>query len=124
MHVKYGALLGWGVVIYAVMFLAWSLFVTYGFVEGVLPRIAGLLTLIAVALSAGRSLRMATWKDILPYAFGWTLIVIAFDMLLSVPFTGWQLFTDWNVWVGYALVVIVPILSPYTRRQPSQKDGI
>lgn len=116
-------MVGWGIAIYAIMFLVWSVFVTYGFVEGVFPRIAGLLTLVAVTLIAGRSLRAPTWKDVLPYAAAWAVIIILCDMLLSVPFTGWQLFADWNVWVGYALALLVPLFAPYTRSKYKPAGG-
>ncbi|MFA7310008.1 MAG: hypothetical protein WC050_03840, partial [Candidatus Paceibacterota bacterium] len=88
----------------------------YGFVQGVLPRLSGLLVLIVVATIAGRALRFHSAKDIFPYSLAWAVIIVLFDMVYSVPFTGWQLYTDWNVWLGYALVFAVPLLSPYTRR--------
>ncbi len=114
---KYGALFGWGIVIYAIMFLLWSGFVTYGFVDGLAPRIIGLLALIATTLIAGRSLRFQAWSDILPYSFLWAVIMGLFDAVFSVPYSGWQLYLDWNVWFGYALVAIVPLFSPYLRFQ-------
>ena len=114
---KYGALFGWGIVIYAIMFLLWSGFVTYGFVDGLAPRIIGLLVLIATTLIAGRSLRFQAWSDILPYSFLWAVIMGLFDAVFSVPYSGWQLYLDWNVWFGYALVAIVPLFSPYLRFQ-------
>jgi hypothetical protein len=120
---KYGALIGWGIGIYAVMFLVWSGFVTYGFVEGVLPRIVSLLTLITVSIVAGRALHLVNWKDVLPYSATWVVVVIIADVVLSVPFTGWALFSDWNVWVGYALVLLVPLLAPYTHAQKSRHAG-
>ena len=112
---KYGALFGWGVVIYAVMFLLWSGFVTYGFIDGLAPRIVGLLVLIAVALIAGNSLRYRAWSDILPYSLSWAVLMAVLDGLFSVPYAGWQLYFDWNVWFGYAIVAIVPLFSPYLR---------
>ena len=114
-EVKYGPLVGWGFVIYATMFIAWSGFVMYGFTEGVLPRFAGLAVLVGVATIAGRSLRFHTWTDALPYSLFWAVEVALLDIVFSVPFTGWQLFFDWNIWVGYILVVCVPLLAPYTR---------
>lgn len=105
-----------GIVIYSVMFTAWSGFVLYGFVNGLAPRVAGLLILIVVATLAGRALRFQDWKDIAPYSFGWMLIAVLLDALLSVPYVGWSLYTDWNVWVGYILVFLVPLLSPLSRR--------
>lgn len=113
---KYGALAGWGIVIYAIMYLTWSIFVQYGFNIGILPRVISLLTLIAITTIAARSLRALSWKDILPYSAFWLLEIIALDILLSVPYTGWALFSDWNIWVGYALVVFVPLLAPLARR--------
>jgi len=113
---KYGAYVGWGVVLYAVMFLVHSVLVEYGMSIGTLPRVLALLALIITATIAGRSLRFTTWRDILPYSLSWLVVIAAIDALISFPFTGWSVFTDPNVWVGYALVVLVPLFSPYTRR--------
>src|SRR3990167_7992781 len=101
---KYSAL-AWGIVLYAIMFLLWSGFVLYGFAEGIAPRLTGLLVLIGLALLAGRALHYGSWRDILPYSIAWTVIVAILDMVFTVPFTGWALFSDWNIWVGYALIV-------------------
>lgn len=113
---KYGAYVGWGVVIYAVMFLLWSGFVTYGLAGNVFSRIVGLVVLVGVATIAGRALRLPIWHDILPYSLSWGVVVGLLDMLFSVPFGGWQIYADWNIWIGYALVVIVPLFAPLTRR--------
>lgn len=112
---KYGLLFGWGVVIYALMFLLWTGFVTYGFVEGLAPRIIGLLALITIALIAGGTLRHHAWMDILPYSILWAGMMGLLDAVFSVPYTGWQLYMDWNVWFGYVMVAIVPLFSPYFR---------
>ncbi len=112
---KYGALVGWGIVIYAIMYLTWSGFILYGFVEGLLPRLASLAVLIALATIAGRSLHLHTWKDVLPYSVAWVLTIALLDAIFSVPYSGWQLYADWNVWVGYCLVLLVPLFGPYTR---------
>jgi len=111
---KYSALLTWGIIMYAIMFLLWSGFTLYGFSDGALPRIIGLLVLVSIAIYAGRSLRFSAWRDILPYSIAWTIAVILLDVIFSVPFTGWGLFADWNVWVGYALIVFIPLFAPYT----------
>ncbi len=115
MRFRIGILLGWGVVIYAIMFLAWSAFVTYGFVEGLAPRVLGFGILVALALLAGRSLRANSWHDILPYSVCWGIIMAVFDVVMSVPFAGWQIFLDWNVWFGYAVVMFAPLLVLYPR---------
>jgi hypothetical protein len=113
MSIRIGALLGWGIVIYAVMFLLWSIFITYGFVDGLAPRIVGLGALIAIGIIAGRSLRAHSWRDILPYSLAWGVMMGIFDVIMSVPFAGWYIFTDWTIWLGYAFVVISPLLALY-----------
>ncbi len=113
---RYGSLIGWGIVIYAVMFLMWNGLIQHAVIGGA-SRIVLLLTLVITATIAGRSLRFSSPKDILPYSISWMIVVALLDAVYSVPTAGWQLYADWNVWVGYILVVAVPLLAPYTRAQ-------
>ena len=113
MGVRLGALLGWGIVIYAIMFLVWSAFVVYGFVDGFGPRFVGLLVLVALGIIAGRALRAHSWHDILPYSFSWAVMMIVFDAAMSVPLSGWGMYSNWNLWFGYAVVLLAPLLSLY-----------
>ena len=112
---KYLSVLGWGIVIYAVMYLAWSGLVLYGFSAGLLPRLFAIGILILPTTLAAHSLKFASWIDILPHSIGWMVIVALLDMVFSVPYSGWQLYADWNVWVGYALVAGIPLLAPLTK---------
>lgn len=114
-EMKYASILGWGIVIYAVMYLAWSACLLYGFTSGYTPRVLALLVLIVTVTIAARSLRFSTRKDILVHSIGWAIVVGLLDAVFSVPYAGWQLYSDWNVWVGYALVALVPLLAPYTK---------
>jgi hypothetical protein len=115
---RYGAIVGWGIGIYAVMALAWSALSVYGLTGTIVSRVTQLLVLIIVATIAGRSLRFHSWKDILPYSVLWALTAGLLDAFLNVPVAGWQMFADWNLWLGYTLVVIAPLLAPYTRPLP------
>ncbi|OGG57389.1 hypothetical protein A2853_02630 [Candidatus Kaiserbacteria bacterium RIFCSPHIGHO2_01_FULL_55_17] len=123
MRLRVGPLLGWGIVIYAVMFLVWSAFVTYGFVGGFLPRSLGLLVLLATGVIAGRSLKAHAWADVLPYSLAWGVLMGVLDAIMSVPVAGWQLYADWNVWIGYALVVLAPLLALYPRFNTSSNTS-
>lgn len=121
-RMRYGSFIGWGIVIYALMFLTSSIFALYGF-QGLLARVTALIVLITVATIAGRSLRFHSWKDILPYSLAWTFMVILLDSIVTVPFSGWALFHNWNVWVGYALVTLVPLFAPLTRPSSPRLDS-
>lgn len=99
-----------GVIAYAVMFLLWSAFMAYGFAEGSAPKLIGLAALVVTLMLLSKNAGLQSPMQALPYAVGWAIVIFLLDVLLSVPFTGWALFSDWNVWVGYALVVVVPLV--------------
>ena len=110
-YVKLARLFGWGIAIYAVMFLIWSGFITYGFASGLQPKILAFCALITMALLAGRSLHFSSWKDIAPYSFLWALIIAILDAIFAVPHAGWEIYSNASVLVGYALVFVVPLFT-------------
>lgn len=117
-QMKYGALVGWGIAIYAVMSLVWSGFVIYNVSQGLFPRAIELLVLILLALIAGRSLNLHNWKDILPYSFAWAFEAVLLDAIYTVPFSGWGIYSSATLWVGYAVLVVIPLSSGLFRHQP------
>ena len=119
---KYRAVFGWGLVIYAMMSLAWSAVVVYDLAGSFISSLIGLGVLVVVTTIAARSLHFHSWEDILPYSFLWGLITVLLDILLNVPTTGWQTFSNWSVWFGYALVVIVPLFAPWTRPRHDSRE--
>ena len=116
MHI--GKLFGWGIAVYAVMYLAVAMLALYGLAPSFLARTLALIILISLATMAGLSLKRHAARDILPYSLIWTLEVMGLDGLMSMPNTGLSIYLDWNVWVGYALVLIVPLFTHYAFRQP------
>lgn len=121
---KYGALLGWGVMIYAVMYLVGSGLLIYGFSVGFIPLIVKILVLIATVSIATRALRLASWKDVLPYSFSWAVIAAVLDAVFWVPFAGWEMYASLGVWIGYALVVLIPLATPRLRHASVQTPSI
>ena len=103
-------LLGWGIAMYAVLYLVWSGLVIHGLSGSILARLIALVTLFVVATIATRSLRLLSERDVLPYAIGWVIVAALMDAIFAVPTAGWGLYADWNVWVGYALLFIVPLI--------------
>jgi hypothetical protein len=112
---KYIARLSWGIVIYAIVYLASQALLIYGFSAGIVPVLSRLVVLVIICTVAGRSLRFNSWKDILPYSFFWALTVLAIDAILTLPFSGTAMYANWNLWIGYALVLLLPLAAPSTR---------
>ncbi|HUO50555.1 MAG TPA: hypothetical protein VMU25_03295 [Candidatus Paceibacterota bacterium] len=116
---KFGALFGWGIVIYALATLTWSGMTLYGFTAGIVPRLIEALVIACTCIVAGNSLRYRTWKDIMPYSIVWALVVAILDGIFTYPSQGLALYSEWISWVGYALVALLPLCAPYFRRTPS-----
>lgn len=108
---------------YAVMYMLWRICVLYGFTEGLVPRLVLLFVLIAIGLLAGRALRFSYASDILPYSAGWMLIAIILDRALVYPMAGWAMYADWNIWVGYLLILTIPLMAPQTKRLPDEPSA-
>ena len=112
---KYLEFFGWGIVIYAVMRLVSDGIIIHTLSSGLLPHLLSLATLVIIGIIAGRSLRFTSWTDVIPYSLFWAIEIGFLDVLYTVPFSGWAIYGDWNLWFGYSLVVLIPILAPFTR---------
>lgn len=109
---------GWGFLIYAVMYLVWSGLVIYGLSLGYVSLIIRLLVLFVITTIAARAMRLSNWRDVLPFSIGWALVAATLDALYLVPFSGWALYSSLSVWIGYALVAVLPIFGLSMRRLP------
>ncbi len=106
-------LFGWGITIYAIVHLVWAGLVIHGIAGTFVAHVLMLATLITVTVIATRELRFQHERDIAPYAWGWMIMIISLDAVFSVPSVGWGLYTDWNVWVGYLLVLFLPFVTTF-----------
>ena len=101
--------------IYAVMFLVESLFLTYGFVGGIAPAMFGIIILTFLCFVASSSLRLSLWKDILPYSIGWAIVAAGLDGIFSYPYAGFSVYGNPSLLIGYALIILVPLIAPYVK---------
>lgn len=114
---RYGALFGWGIVIYAVMYLAASGLLVYGVVGGIIGLLLRYVVLIATAAIAGHTLGFSSWKDVAPYSASWAVVVAILDAVFWFPYAGFAMYTSWGVWLGYATVFLVPLIALQFRRR-------
>lgn len=103
---------GWGIVLYATMYLSWGLMIAYGWQGTLLSRLALLAVLVVSTAIATWHLPVRTVKDTFPYSLTWGVSIAIIDGCLAAPSGSWQIYADPNLWVGYALVVIVPLILP------------
>lgn len=102
----YKKLVGYGVGLYVVMFIYWSLLVAFGAGEASWGWYLGFVVTAVAAHYAGSKLGTKDLKDLLKYAVAWVVIMLALDAAISVRFTGWELFSGWQVYIGYAVLLL------------------
>lgn len=102
------ASVGWGIIIYAVMYLAWSGLAVYGLTAGVFVLALRLLVLAGITTVAAHDLKVSG-VAVAKYSVFWGLVAALLDSILLVPFIGLSFYAEWGVWLGYALVVLLPI---------------
>lgn len=110
--------IGIGIILYACMYLAWSLLAAYGFAGTFSARVILLLVLLFTTLLAARSLHLHSSRDMLPFSVSWVVIIGAIDALFAAPTGSWQMFADPNLWIGYCLVLFAPLVVPQHHSHP------
>jgi hypothetical protein len=108
---KYGKLIGFGVLLYAVVFLIMSGFTAYGSGDTFLTKIIALVALAIVAYLAGKNLRAGSMGEIIKYSLGWLIIVAILDYFFTLPFATTAVYSQWNLWVGYAIILLLPLIT-------------
>lgn len=108
---NYKKLFGFGVLIWAVVYLAALAFVAYDLMDQLWAKIVVELVAVAVAYLAARNLGIGSAGEIFKYSVSWAVIAFVLDLILTVPFTGWQFFSGWEPYVGYALIILAPLFA-------------
>ncbi|MDR3571413.1 MAG: hypothetical protein P4L81_04420 [Candidatus Pacebacteria bacterium] len=118
-----GRRIGWGVAIYAIVFLVWAGNSIYGWMNNFGAYLFYFLVLLIACLWAGSQLKFRNWKDMLPYSIGWAVIAAALDGIYVVPLQGWGWYQQWQAWSLYVLIVLLPLLSSHLRKSAAAPSG-
>lgn len=108
---RWGTLFGWGIGIYATFFLLQTIFIVYGFVDSLASAFVSVILLVVLSFYAGTRTRLSSWKDIAPYSVTWAVIAAVLDGVLSLPYGGWTVYSNPTILIGYAIIVIAPLLA-------------
>lgn len=56
-------------------------------------------------------------KEGLTYGLVWLAILFVLDLILTIPFTGWDYFSSWKAYLPYGLTLIVPSLYSLVKKK-------
>lgn len=107
---NWGKAIGFGVVIWLIMFGVVSLLMNINLydltvVKIILVGIAGLLSYLLIS-----NVEDITQLQAFAYGLSWVVIGVALDLIVSSQLTS-GLFNRWEYWVGYAMILLTPAIT-------------
>ncbi|HYF04927.1 MAG TPA: hypothetical protein VEA59_02025 [Patescibacteria group bacterium] len=113
MNFNWTKALGYGVLLWVVMFVVGAILASMG-----IGLSAGWILVLGIigailAYSFAANARPGTAGAALGYGITFAVIGIILDSLISAQFTaGTNLFNSWTYWLGYVLVLAAPMFAP------------
>jgi hypothetical protein len=109
--------IGFGVLVWIVMFVVISAFVSYGITSGMTMTVVATAVSLVVAYVAARNIAPESYGMALWYGLVFAAVGIVLDFLISQRFAP-GMFSNVSYWVNYLLVVLVPMLA--VKKMPTQ----
>ena len=117
---NYKKLIGFGALIWGTAFITMTAFVAYQMGNYVLSTAILWIVVAIVAYLCGKNLQFVSRAQALKYSASWVAVGLIMDSIFTVPFTGWTIFSAWELWLGYILVLVVPLFTVKTQQTPQQ----
>jgi len=107
---NYKKLIGYGVLIWVIVFAVVSAFIAFGVSsDNLFVNLVSLIAIIIAAWFLARNLKVKSQKEMVKYSLVWLAITVILDLAISIQFTGLELMAKWHVLLGYLLILIVPL---------------
>jgi|GEM_PF-1568782 len=103
--------LGYGVAIWAIIYLVATGFVAYNVMDSFGAKIVMIIIVAGLAVWAGTKIQEQSSAKVMRYTVSWVMIGLILDLILTVPFTGVSIFGDWSLWVNYGLIIVLPLFT-------------
>jgi hypothetical protein len=110
MNINWKKALGYGVLVYLVIYVVATAFIAYK----INPQqdVIAWTILVVVSIITGYffsiRLGMQNYQEALEYGIVWAVIMIIFDLILTVPFTGFGFMTNWHFFTTLVLTILIP----------------
>lgn len=107
--------LGYGIIIWMVAYIIATMFVAYE-ETGLIANIVTTTAVLIVTYLLAKRLQISSRLHMLKFSFSWVIVLIIFDALFTVPFTGWGFFCECHIWLAYGAVFLAPLLAVKSRQ--------
>ncbi|MDD5433548.1 MAG: hypothetical protein PHE77_02750 [Candidatus Pacebacteria bacterium] len=101
-----------GILIWAVAFIIVSVFIAFKMpTTDFVVKITTTLSVFIATLLLAKSLKLNSQITAVSIGVIWAAIGLALDFIVTTHFTGMSIFNQWNVLLGYLLIIFTPLLT-------------
>lgn len=105
---KWSKILGFGALIWIIIFVLISVFVAYDYMPGWLSYVFAIIG-IALAIWFAGFLNIQKASSALTVGIIWVVLFLVLDYLISRQFAS-DMFSSWLYWVNYLLILLAPMV--------------
>ncbi len=102
--------LGFGVLIWDVIFITDSVLNTLKISSTLIMQIVFMVAIIITYLLT-ENLDLDSVSGAIKYGFAWAIVMMLLDAAVAACYLGWESFSQFDTWINYVLVVLVPIFT-------------
>lgn len=112
MKLNWKKTLGYGIVIWAVIFIFVTILIAFGVREETFIRwLITQIVVIITAMTLAKKLSLTKTTTALSTGLIWVVISLILDLLITSYFTTMAFFNSWEIWVSYAIMLLVPVFT-------------
>lgn len=105
-------IIGFGILIWVIAFMVVSAFIAFKAPTSGLPvKITTVLAVFIATLLLAKNFKPNSQIMAISVGLIWAAIGLGLDYLITTKFTGMSIFGEWNIMVGYLLIILTPLLA-------------
>jgi len=101
-------LLGFGVLIWDIVFITDAVLNTFDILPGLVMQTVFIIVAIITFLLS-ENLGIDSGKEIFKYGISWAVVMILLDIMVAVCCLGWGAFSRYNTWMNY--IIFMPVIT-------------
>lgn len=105
-------IIGFGALIWVVAFMVVSVFIAFKISTDTVS--AKIITIAAVFIATAliaKGLKPSSQIQAISFGIVWAIIGFILDAIITTRFTGWGIFYQPNILIGYLLIILTPLLA-------------
>lgn len=104
--------IGFGILIWVVAFMVVSVFIGFKIsTDNVWVKVITTAAVFVATLLLAKSLKPSSQGKALLIGILWAVIGFVLDLIITTRFTGMAVFSQWNMLLGYLLIILTPLLA-------------